>query len=104
MKYMVEIAVGVQSGNELEVRSGGPGPLIGRLLETFKPEVAYMATTERKMFLVVDLANDADTAALMIIAAKLGGAYPQFTPVISSKEFGGVVGPAIEKANKVVNG
>ena len=104
MKYMVELSVDAQTGNELEAQPGGPGPVVGRLLDRFKPESVYMTMTERKIYMVVDLDDAVSTAELMIAGAKLSGSYPKFTPVISGSDFPEVVGPAIEGANSVVNG
>ena len=104
MKYMVELCVDAQTGNELEAKPGGPGPVIGRVLGRFKPEVVYMTTTERKIYMVVNLEDPASVTELMIAGAKIAGSYPKFTPVIAGDDFGEVVSKALPAANAIVDG
>jgi hypothetical protein len=102
MKYMVELSLTAQAGNEIEQRPGGPGPIVGRLLEEFKPEQVYMTLSERTIYMVCDLDTPAKTAALMITGANIGGQYPKLTPVIPGKDFGATVEKAIGTANKIL--
>ena len=99
MKYLIEIDVSPQAGNELERNKGGPGPVVNRLFETFKPEHAWLATSERKIVMIMNIDNDADMGAMMIAASTIAHAYPKFTSVVPAKEFGAVVERAIQKAN-----
>ena len=104
MKYMVELSVDAQTGNEIESQPGGPGPVVERILDRFKPEAVYMTMTERKIYMVVDLDDPASTAELMIAGARIAGSYPKFTPVITGADFPEVVGKALPAANAIVNG
>jgi hypothetical protein len=103
MKHLVRMPVTVQAGNDLEARPGGPGPIMGRLVERFKPEAMYMCPARREIFMVCNL-EPADMAELMITGSHLAGQYPEFIPVVEAKEFGGLVGKAIPGAKKIVEG
>jgi hypothetical protein len=103
MKHLVRMAVTVQAGHDLEARPGGPGPVIGRVIERFKPEVVYMCPARRELYMVANL-EPADMAELMMAGSTIGGQYPEFIPVIEGKEFGAIVGKAIPGAKKLVEG
>lgn len=101
MKFLVQVSLTQEAGIAIENRQGGPGPVIGRVLERFKPEAVYMTTTERTLLMFVDLPGPADVAELMIAGAEIAGAYPKFTPVVSGKDFEGVVSKAIPAARSL---
>jgi len=103
MKHMIRMPVTVQAGITLENRPGGPGPVIGRVLERFKPECVYMCPAKRELFMVCDL-TPTDMAELMMVSGALGGQYAEMIPVVTGAEFGGVVGKAIPGAKKIVEG
>jgi hypothetical protein len=103
MKHMVRIQITPKAGHDIEARPGGPGPVVGRILERFKPEAVYMSPARREMFLVCNL-ELADMAELMIAGSELAGQYPEFTPVIEGKDFGGIVGKAMPAAHKLLEG
>ncbi len=103
MKYLVQLSLTPDAGNKLERQPGGPGPLVERLLERFKPEAVYMTCSERTVYLVADL-EAVDVAELMIVGSEIGGAYPTFKPVIAGSEFGEIAGTAIPSAQKIVDG
>lgn len=103
MKHLVRMPITPQAGHDLEARPGGPGPVVGRLVERFKPEAVYMCPARRELFLVCDLTS-ADMAELMIAGGQLAGQYPEFIPVLEGKEFGAVIGKAIPGAKKLVEG
>lgn len=96
MRYVVQIEVPVEAGNQLERKPGGPGPMIEALLKRFKPEGAYFGTTRRAVYLVVDLATAADIVELMVTCAHNLGAQPTFTPVMTADEFP-LLGPVLER-------
>ncbi len=104
MKYHVSMRIPAPAGTELESAPGGVAPVIGRVLERFHPETVHMATTERTLFMVVDLKTDADVVELMVSCAKLTGEYAKLTPVIAGKDFANVVGKAIPAAHKLIKG
>jgi hypothetical protein len=103
MKHMVRIPVTVAAGHEIEKRPGGPGPVMSRLAERFRPDAMYMCPARREVFMVCNL-ETADMAELMIAGSNIGGQYPEFLPVIEAKEFGGVVGKAMTGAKKLIEG
>ena len=103
MKHLVQIHVTPQAGLDLEDRPGGPGPVIGRVVERFKPEAVYMSPAQRALFLVCEL-SPADMAELMATATRFAGQHPTFIPVIDGKDFGSVVGAAMPAAKKLVDG
>ena len=104
MKYFVEVAVTPEAGKVIEARPGGPGPVIGRILERFKPEAVYFTCSERTMLMFVDLPKPEDITELMIAGADISGEYPAFTPVVTGKEFPELVGKAVPAAQKLTEG
>ena len=103
MKHLVQLRITPQAGHDLEVRPGGPGPVVARLIERFKPEAVYMSPAKRELFLVCDL-DPADMAELMLAGALVSGQHPEFTPVVDGDEFGALVGKALPAARKLVEG
>ncbi len=87
MKYLVEAHASMERGNALNEK-GGPDPIFAHIAERFKPEAIYGNPTRRQVFLVVDLATEADIAELMYILAWATGTEPTFTPVMSPEVFG----------------
>ena len=103
MKHLVQLRITPQAGHDLEVRPGGPGPVVARLIARFQPEAAYMSPAKRELFLVCDLAP-ADMAELMLAGALVSGQHPEFTPVVDGNEFGALVGKVLPAARKLVEG
>jgi hypothetical protein len=95
MKYLVEVTASIERGNELDA-AGGPGPILGYIVERFRPECLYGNPTRRQVFLIVDLPCEADAAELMYILTLEAGANPSFTPLINPHQFG----EALEQARK----
>jgi hypothetical protein len=103
MKHMIQIQVTPEAGRELATRPGGPAPVIGRLLERFKPETVYMSPARQEMFLVCDL-TPGDMAELMLAGCAISGQHPVFTAVIPGKDFGATVAKALPAAMALVEG
>ncbi len=103
MKYLVEIYLTPEAGQSMESRPGGPGPVVGRMIERFKPDMTCMALSERLVYMLVEL-DDVALAELMIAGAEMGGEYPTFTPVVEAENFPGLVGQAVEGAKKIREG
>lgn len=99
MKYLVEMPVSPDAGKAIEARPGGPGPIIGRMIERFKPEAVYLATTRRVIYMIVDLDDEASMLELTIAHADLAGAYPSFTPLVTADAFPAVIGAATRGAD-----
>jgi hypothetical protein len=66
MKYLVETHASMERGNAIDAQ-GGPAPLFAHIAERFKPEAFYGNPTRRQVFLIVDLATEADIAEIMYI-------------------------------------
>ncbi|MCC6995969.1 MAG: hypothetical protein IT370_15275 [Deltaproteobacteria bacterium] len=103
MKHLVQIQITTQAGVELEARPGGPGAVIGRIVDRFKPEAVYMSPAHRAIYLVCDLTTS-DMAELMLVSHRFAGQNPVFTPVIEGKEFGAMLGKALPASRKLFEG
>ncbi len=103
MKHLVHIQVTPQAGQAFGTRPGGPGAIVGRLVERFKPETVYLSPARQALFLVCDL-SPADMAELMIAGCHFAGQHPDFIPVITGKDFGAMVGTVRPAAQKLIDG
>jgi hypothetical protein len=103
MKFLMNFKLTAEAGARIEARPGGPGPVIQRVMERFKPEALYLSSTAREGWLVADL-DTAQVTELMVIFTELSGQHPTFSVVMPVKDFGPVAGPAIAGAHKVLNG
>lgn len=103
MKHLVQIQVTTQAGTELEARPGGPGGVISRIIDRFKPEAVYMSPAHRTIYLVCELTL-VDMAELMLVSGRFAGQNPVFTPVIEGKEFGALLGKALPASRKLFEG
>ena len=97
MRYMVHIEISPEAGNKLDFEEGGPGAIIKYLAERFKPEMFYVTTIRRAMWMVMDL-NESTMAELMLVVSKKFGSYPLCTPVIHGPDVVEVAAEAIEVA------
>jgi hypothetical protein len=64
MRFMVEIDAGMEKANAIDA-SGGPGAMLAKLGERFKPESVYGKASLRGAYIVVDLKSPADISELM---------------------------------------
>ena len=64
MRFMVEIDAGMEKANAIDA-SGGPGAMLAKLGERFKPEAVYGKASQRGAYIVVDLKSPADISELM---------------------------------------
>ena len=99
MRYMVHGVVSTESGNRIE-ESGGPGELVGYLMDRFTVEAAYYAPTRREFWWVIDFPDQTSMLELMLILSTRLNVYPEFTPCLTGEEFPGVVGAAIAEYDK----
>jgi hypothetical protein len=60
MRFMVEIDAGMEKANAIDA-SGGPGAMLAKLGERFKPEAVYGKASLRGAYIVVDLKSPALT-------------------------------------------
>jgi hypothetical protein len=97
---MVYFEVPTEVGNQIDFVEGGPGPLIGHMMERFTPEAVYSVAGERAVFMVADL-DAAQMMEIMLLVSKKLGTYPEFTPVLTAEETLGFATKAIEEAKKV---
>lgn len=99
MRYLVYFEIPADVGNRLDFEEGGPGPLIGYVMDRFAPEASYTQAGLRGVFIVADL-DEAQMTELMLIVSKKFGTYPEFTPVIPLAATPDIATKAIEKAKK----
>ena len=99
MRYLMYFEIPADVGNRLDFEEGGPGPLIGYVMEEPAPEASYTQAGLRGVFIVADL-DEAQMTELMLIVSKSSGTYPEFTPVIPLAATPGIAAKAIEKAKK----
>jgi hypothetical protein len=100
MRYLVYFEVPVELGNRIDFEEGGPGQIIGYMMNRFAPEAAYTQAGMRAVFLVADL-DEAQMTEIMLIVSKKLGTYPEFTPVVPAAATPGIAAIAIEEAKKV---
>jgi len=100
MRYLVNFEVPVDVGNRIDFEEGGPGQIIGYMMNRFAPEAAYTQAGMRAVFLVAHL-DEAQMTEIMLIVSKRLGTYPEFTPVIPGAATPGIAAKAIEEAKKV---
>jgi hypothetical protein len=97
---LVYFEVPAEVGNRIDFEEGGPGPIIGYMMNRFAPEAAYTQAGMRAVFLVADL-DEAQMTEIMLIVSKRLGTYPEFTPVIPGAATPGIAAMAIEEVKKV---
>ena len=102
MKYMVEFEFSASEGKEIEKKPGGPGPLIGRISEAFKPSATFVAVDSRRIYFVCDL-DPAAMGTLMVVGSNATGQTPKFTPIVAGQDFGGIAGTIMETAAKILS-
>ena len=104
MKYMVQFELTPEAGLKIESQPGGPGPIVKRILDRFKPEATYFAMSRRACWWIVNLDTPADVAELMIAVTDLVGRHPEFVPIVPGADFGGVIEKALPAAKKLISG
>jgi hypothetical protein len=96
---LVYFEIPAEVGNRLDFEEGGPGPIIGYVMDRFWPEASYTQAGLRGVFIVADL-DEAQMTELTLIVSKKFGTYPEFTPVIPLAATPGIAAKAIEEAKK----
>jgi hypothetical protein len=99
MRYLVYFEVPSDAGNRIDFEEGGPGKIIGYMINRFKPEAVYSQAGLRAVFMVAEL-DEAQMTEIMLIASKRLGTYPDFTPVIPGAATPDVAAAAIEETKK----
>jgi hypothetical protein len=99
VRYLVYFEIPTDEGNRLDFEEGGPGPILGYVMDRFAPEASYTQAGMRAVFMVADL-DEAQMTELMLIVSKKFGTYPEFTPVITGAATPGIAAKAIEEAKK----
>jgi hypothetical protein len=100
MRYLVYFEVPAEVGNRIDFEGGGPGRIIGYMMNRFAPEAAYTQAGMRAVFMVANL-NEAQMTEIMLIVSKRLGRYPEFTPVIPGAATPDIAATAIEEAIEV---
>jgi hypothetical protein len=97
MLYLVEAHPSIEKGNIVD--SGeGPGPVVAKIVERFRPQAIYGNPSRRQVFMVVDLDTPAKMAELMYVLAWFVDTEPTFTPLMPPE----VYGEAIANAKKII--
>ncbi len=96
MLYLVYIEVPAEAGTRLDFEEGGPGHILGYIMNLLKPEAAYGEAGTRNAILVAEL-SEAQMTELMIAVSKKFGTYPEFTPLIPAAGLPGMAEKAIEQ-------
>jgi hypothetical protein len=92
MRFVVEIDAGMEKANAIDA-SGGPGAMLAKLGERFKPEAVYGKASLRGAYIVVDLKSPADISELMYALTWGTGGEPKFTPILT-ENFDEIIGRA----------
>ena len=92
MLFMVELDAGMEKANAVDA-AGGPGKMLTKLRERFKPEAVYRKASQRGAYFVVDLESAADISELMFALTWGTGGQPKFTPIMS-EGFDEIIGRA----------
>ena len=98
MLYLVEAHPSIERGNIVD--SGeGPGPVVAKIVERFRPEAVYGNPARRQVFMVVNLDTPAQFAELMYVLAWFVGTEPTFTPIMRPE----IYGEAIANAKRIIS-
>ena len=79
MRYLVYFEIPTETGNRLDFEEGGPGPILGYLMDRFAREASYTQAGMRAVFTVADL-DEAQMTELMLIVSKKFGTYQSSRP------------------------
>ncbi len=99
MLYLVYFEMPADVGTRLDFEEGGPGQLIGYMMNRFTPQAAYIQAGNRNGFMIADL-DVAQMQELAIVVSKKLGTYPEFTPIIPAADIPGIAAKAIEAVKK----
>ncbi len=97
MLYLVEAHPSIERANVVDAGEG-PGPVIAKIVERFRPQAIYGNPARRQVFMVVDLDTPAQIAELMYILAWFVGTEPTFTPIMPPE----IYGEAIANAKRII--
>ena len=97
MLYLVEAHPSIEKGNVVDAGEG-PGPVIAKIVERFRPQAIYGNPSRRQVFMVVDLDTPAKMAELMYVLAWFVDVEPTFTPLMPPE----VYPTAIANAKKII--
>ena len=85
MKFFVEVAAPADKGAAIDA-AGGPGPIVGEIMQRFHPEAFYGSADARTLRFVAELPTALDVAILMELCSDRLYAYPVLRPVIPIAE------------------
>ena len=97
MLYLVQARAAMERANTIDAGEG-PGPVVAKIVERFRPEAIYGNATRRELFMVVNLDTPAQMAELMYAITWFAGAEPTFTPIMRPEVFG----EAIINAKRII--
>ena len=79
MLYLVQARAAMERANTIDAGEG-PGSVIAKIVERFRPEAIYGNATRREAIMVVNLDTPAKMAELMYALTWFTGGEPTFTP------------------------
>ena len=97
MLYLVEAHPSIEMGNVIDA-GPGPGPVIAKIVERFRPNAIYGNPSRRQLFMVVDLDTNEKMAELMYVLTWFTDVEPTFTPLMPPE----VYPTAIANAKKII--
>ncbi len=100
MLYLVYFEMPADVGTRLDFEEGGPGQILGYMMNRFAPQSAYIEAGTRNGIMVADL-DISQMQELMIVMSKQFGSYPEFTPLIPAQDIPGIAGKVIEEVKKM---
>jgi hypothetical protein len=89
MRFMVEIDAGMEKANAVDA-GAGPGAMLAKLAQRFKPEAVYGKASLRGAYIVK---SPADISELMYALTWGTGGEPKFTPILT-ESFDEIIGRA----------
>jgi hypothetical protein len=97
MLYLVELHPTIEVGDRVDAGEG-PGPMIAKITERFRPQAFYGNPTRRQGFMIVELETPAMMAELMYVLTWWLKTEPVFTPLMAPE----IYAEAIANAKRII--
>ena len=79
MLYLVESRPTIEQGNKVDAGEG-PGPIVAKIVERFRPQAVYGNPSRRQIIMVVNLDTPAEMAELMYALTWFTSNEPTWVP------------------------
>jgi hypothetical protein len=96
--YLVESRPTIEQGNKVDAGEG-PGPIVAKIVERFRPQAVYGNPSRRQIMMVVNLNTAAEMAELMYALTWFTCSEPTFTPVMGPE----IYAEAIANAKRILS-